>query len=322
VSFFIICSFAHAASFDCAEASTTIENLICSNSKLSDLDSQLAQVYQRTLADPFSADSIKNDQKNWLTAARNKCADSDCLMRAYAERISVLNSLTQANPTTQSKPEGSATSNVVSSQPVSTTGPEPESRSKHQAPPTSAQSNVSEKNKAESKSSQEKESNIPALLFIALVGALAYIRYKRKEPWRGNWFSLKKIDGRDLHGKQVHSGLMMCDSEKELLFQSKSTLNEMQCPECGNHKLSGNVTIHYGPVQLFREIKTAKGYANELVAKKWLYYGPQLESGQHAKCPDCKWEMKNSRFENFGTKAALVIAASVAAHKLFSKPTK
>ena len=47
---------APAASFDCAKAATTTEQLICGDPQLSQLDGQLAQAYRRALeADPVSA---------------------------------------------------------------------------------------------------------------------------------------------------------------------------------------------------------------------------------------------------------------------------
>lgn len=89
----------HAASFDCAKASTAIEKAICADGQLSDLDSQLMQVYRKSLADSSSSDSLKAEQRLWLKEVRNSCQDVACLTQAYKGRISALSTTPTASST-------------------------------------------------------------------------------------------------------------------------------------------------------------------------------------------------------------------------------
>lgn len=80
---------AQAASFDCAKASTSQEKLICFDYRLSDLDSQLAWIYSKTLKQAKDPLVLKQSQKDWL-ATREKCADVNCILYAYVRRIEAL----------------------------------------------------------------------------------------------------------------------------------------------------------------------------------------------------------------------------------------
>lgn len=85
---------ASAASFDCAKASTLVENAICANPELSRRDEALASLYQAALKqDP----AIRADQLNWLRE-RNRCIDERCLINAYDRRIDELRSLSVSTP--------------------------------------------------------------------------------------------------------------------------------------------------------------------------------------------------------------------------------
>src|SRR6267142_1040374 len=90
-------SLAQAASFDCTKTSTSIENLICSDNQISDLDSQLTQSYKKSLTTSANTDSLKSEQRAWLSTVRNKCQDASCLKQAYADRIEALNGNTNAS---------------------------------------------------------------------------------------------------------------------------------------------------------------------------------------------------------------------------------
>jgi uncharacterized protein/ssDNA-binding Zn-finger/Zn-ribbon topoisomerase 1 len=82
-----------AASFDCKKASTSVEKLICTDPKLSELDTDLAQAYRGAVK--VSPD-VKVGQKQWLKE-RNACVDVTCLKTAYENRINNLNLIAQAN---------------------------------------------------------------------------------------------------------------------------------------------------------------------------------------------------------------------------------
>jgi uncharacterized protein len=88
-------SLGYTASFDCAKATTINEKAICSDSKLSQLDSDLSAAYKAVLsAAPESADQIKSEQRQWVKGNKH-CESSPsptaCLASAYQERIAALN---------------------------------------------------------------------------------------------------------------------------------------------------------------------------------------------------------------------------------------
>ena len=107
ISLFLSSSLAHATSFDCAKASTTIEKTICADDQISALDSRLMETYKKALSETSNADDVKADQKTWLSKIRNKCPDAECIKHAYIDRIATLNSLSpkkEASEVEQPKP--------------------------------------------------------------------------------------------------------------------------------------------------------------------------------------------------------------------------
>jgi uncharacterized protein len=87
---------AHAASFitsyDCAEATATIEKLICRDSQLAQMDIELTRLYRLALTDEHSVprpDKVLIDQQFWIDA-RNQCASRPdsraCTISSYAQR--------------------------------------------------------------------------------------------------------------------------------------------------------------------------------------------------------------------------------------------
>lgn len=83
-----------AASFDCSKALTLVEKRICSNKRLSELDSKLNSTYKYVLGYKYTRakETLIADQKNWISNTRDKCSDDACLADAYYNRI---NRLTQ-----------------------------------------------------------------------------------------------------------------------------------------------------------------------------------------------------------------------------------
>lgn len=79
----------HAASFDCAKASTFIEKAICSDSEISSLDESLLSSYRNALTDSNKANTIKLTQRDWLKK-RDLCKDEACLKNSYIQRIKAL----------------------------------------------------------------------------------------------------------------------------------------------------------------------------------------------------------------------------------------
>ena len=81
-----------APSFDCSKASTRVENLVCDNARLAELDSEMASAYKTALRDSSWASAnkrIRRQQKEWLTQ-RNRCESKRCLRPLYRDRISAL----------------------------------------------------------------------------------------------------------------------------------------------------------------------------------------------------------------------------------------
>lgn len=83
-------SAASGASFPCAKASTASEKLICLDSVLSKLDSELAKDYRDQLANAVSTEQLVADQRTWITKVRDRCTTSICMQAAYLERRRVL----------------------------------------------------------------------------------------------------------------------------------------------------------------------------------------------------------------------------------------
>jgi uncharacterized protein len=83
----------HAASFDCARATSTIEQLICNDFQLSKIDEDLAAAYARALKETNNPESVRKQQREWLGKLRKSCADVACVKSAYLERITKLDSI-------------------------------------------------------------------------------------------------------------------------------------------------------------------------------------------------------------------------------------
>lgn len=85
----------HAASFDCAKASTPTEHAICDNPQLSSLDDQTAGLYYTLISGgapeaTTSVDAVKKQQEAFV-AKRNRCgANYNCLIDAYTDQIMYL----------------------------------------------------------------------------------------------------------------------------------------------------------------------------------------------------------------------------------------
>lgn len=105
----------NAASFNCDLASTTVEDIICSNTDISKLDEELSVAYKNALKRDKASSRIKNEQRAW-NKTRNQCADIECIRNEYKNRISELNTTTKKTSGSNTKcadrpqcwPEGSA----------------------------------------------------------------------------------------------------------------------------------------------------------------------------------------------------------------------
>jgi uncharacterized protein len=80
----------HAASFNCAKANTAIEQMICANPEISDLDSELAEAFHLGANHLQDKSAFIRDQKHWLKSTRDACKDNACLRMVYIARLDVL----------------------------------------------------------------------------------------------------------------------------------------------------------------------------------------------------------------------------------------
>jgi uncharacterized protein len=93
-------------SFDCAKAATPIEQAICADSTLGDLDKTLAGLLKDLLArDPARREAILSEQRLWLAQRDQTCRSpaeslSACLAASYQTRIGQLRSLDQGADST------------------------------------------------------------------------------------------------------------------------------------------------------------------------------------------------------------------------------
>ncbi|MEQ9691193.1 MAG: hypothetical protein RLO48_15800 [Bauldia litoralis] len=84
----------HAASFDCAKATTPTEHAICDNPQLSSLDDQTSGKYYTMISNgsltPAQISQVKTAQAQFLKK-RDACgANYDCLIDAYTAQIMYL----------------------------------------------------------------------------------------------------------------------------------------------------------------------------------------------------------------------------------------
>ena len=81
--------FCFAASFNCQRAVTSVEKLVCDDSVLSVLDSQLTAHYKEALNQENARGALVASQKKWILE-RNKCTSVECLKFSYRQRDAVL----------------------------------------------------------------------------------------------------------------------------------------------------------------------------------------------------------------------------------------
>jgi uncharacterized protein len=100
----LLCTLAHAASFDCTKAKTAQEKAICGTPALGTADDQMAAAYGAWLAaaQPGWADGIRDNQLAWLRWRDANCPASDtddpiatCLGSVYKARIAELQQMVQ-----------------------------------------------------------------------------------------------------------------------------------------------------------------------------------------------------------------------------------
>lgn len=79
-----------APSFNCQNASTRVEKMICNSEELARLDAQLSVVYKNVLAIDPDKELLKKYQDNWRKTIRDVCSIESCVKSAYKNRIAEL----------------------------------------------------------------------------------------------------------------------------------------------------------------------------------------------------------------------------------------
>lgn len=84
------------ASFDCDQAGTKAEKMICSNEELSDADGRLGKLYSQLEQSVEDSNILKEDQRKWLAHRDQQLEichqDSHCALQVYEKRIAQLTS--------------------------------------------------------------------------------------------------------------------------------------------------------------------------------------------------------------------------------------
>jgi uncharacterized protein len=90
-----------SAGFDCSLAKTKVEKMICNDTELSELDSQLKDVFLAAQSETagFDGDTgerldpVGKENSKWLLTVRNKCSNTSCLKTAYRTHIKQIQKL-------------------------------------------------------------------------------------------------------------------------------------------------------------------------------------------------------------------------------------
>ncbi len=77
---------------DCSRARSNAEKMLCSNVRLMRADEQLALAYREAIRRGVNPQELIESQRTWITEARDVCNDAECMLKAYVDRISDLDS--------------------------------------------------------------------------------------------------------------------------------------------------------------------------------------------------------------------------------------
>lgn len=76
-------------SFDCSQAGTDVERMICNSGRLSELDRELSRLYGQVLSADGDEAFWRNDQREWMEQ-RNDCQVEECMVYEYRQRLEEL----------------------------------------------------------------------------------------------------------------------------------------------------------------------------------------------------------------------------------------
>jgi uncharacterized protein len=80
------------AALDCSRAKTNAEKMLCSNSRLAEADERLAFAFRGAIHRGADPKELMEAQRVWIRESRDVCNDAECMLKAYEERISDLDS--------------------------------------------------------------------------------------------------------------------------------------------------------------------------------------------------------------------------------------
>ncbi len=82
----LFASGAAVAAIDCGRAKTNIDKLICSSSRLSVAENQMAFSYHQAMRRGVDPHMLRSTQQQWREQVRDVCNDVPCLMKAFDDR--------------------------------------------------------------------------------------------------------------------------------------------------------------------------------------------------------------------------------------------
>jgi len=80
------------SALDCSRAKSNAEKLLCSNSRLAYADERMALAFRGAIHRGADPRMLVEAQRAWIRDARDVCNDVECMLNAYEERISDLDS--------------------------------------------------------------------------------------------------------------------------------------------------------------------------------------------------------------------------------------
>jgi uncharacterized protein len=75
---------------DCSRPKTNVDRLLCSSDRLAVADQMMAVAFRDAFNRTEDREALLADQERWRTQVRDVCNDVPCLMRAYQDRTSEL----------------------------------------------------------------------------------------------------------------------------------------------------------------------------------------------------------------------------------------
>ncbi len=86
-------SIRNSSSFNCNNALTRPDEMICASKELSSADYELFKAYKYAASNSSIKDEVELSQKNWLKFERDVCVDIECLLVTYKKRIIALKTI-------------------------------------------------------------------------------------------------------------------------------------------------------------------------------------------------------------------------------------